>query len=84
VIDDLTHDPRLRELILEQSKGAVGDATQHLRATTANADDRVEKAFGRRGRGKPPTGNDADASATQPGETPRPSPHEANTQTSDG
>ena len=55
VIDDLTHDPRLRDLLMEQSKGAVGEATQHLRATTATADDRVESAFRRRGRNTPPT-----------------------------
>jgi hypothetical protein len=83
VIDDLTDDPRLRDLVLEQSKGAVGDATQHLRATTANADDRVEKAFRRRGRGQPQT-DDGDASATEPGETPQPPTDEANTRPSDG
>jgi hypothetical protein len=83
VIDDLTHDPRLRELMLEQSKGAVGEATQHRRATTANADDRVERAFRRRGGGQPPTGNDTDASATKSDETPQPPTDEANTLPSD-
>jgi hypothetical protein len=77
VIDDLTHDSRLREFMLEQSKGAVGDARQHLRATTTNADDRVEKAFRRLWRGHPRAGNDIDASATRPGETQWPPTGEA-------
>jgi hypothetical protein len=83
VIDDLTHDPRLRDLLLEQSKGAVGEATQHLRATTANADDRLERAFRRRGRGQQPSGSDSDASTPKPGETRQPPTDEANSQPSD-
>ena len=83
VIDDLTHDPRLRELMLEQSKGAVGEATQHRRATTANADDRVERALRRGGRGQSPTGTDKDASAAKPGETPQAPTDEATNRPSD-
>jgi hypothetical protein len=47
VIDDLTNSPQLRDLMLEQGRGVVGDAAEHLRNTTANADDRVESAFRR-------------------------------------
>jgi hypothetical protein len=47
IIEDLTHDPELRDLILEQGRGVVGDAAKNLRSTTANADDRVESAFRR-------------------------------------
>jgi hypothetical protein len=47
VIEDLATEPRLRELILEQSRTAVGEATEQLRASTASADDRVESAFRR-------------------------------------
>ena len=45
VIDDLADSPQLRDLMLEQGRGVVGDAAQHLRSTTASADDRVESAF---------------------------------------
>lgn len=83
VIDDLTRDPRLRDLVLEQSKGAVGEAAQHLRATTANADDRVEKAFKRRGRGKGQT-DDTKMVATEPDETSQPPTDEVNNQSNDG
>lgn len=47
VIDDLAHDPRIRDLVLEQSQGAAGEAAQQVRATTADADDRVEAAYRR-------------------------------------
>ncbi|MGE5827027.1 MAG: hypothetical protein ACM30G_01500 [Micromonosporaceae bacterium] len=47
VIEDLAAEPRIRELIMEQSRTAVGDATQQLRTSTASADDRVESAFRR-------------------------------------
>jgi hypothetical protein len=47
VIEDLAKEPRLRELITEQSRTVVGDATEQLRASTATADDRVESAFRR-------------------------------------
>jgi hypothetical protein len=45
IIDDLTHDPQVRDLVLEQGRGVVGDAALHLRTTTSSADDRVESAF---------------------------------------
>lgn len=47
VIDDLSHDPRIRDLVLEQSRGTAGEAAQQVRATTADADDRVEAAYRR-------------------------------------
>jgi hypothetical protein len=47
VIEDLTEDPRVRELVLEQSWGAVGEAAERLRTSTSTADDRVESAFHR-------------------------------------
>ncbi len=53
VIDDLADSPQLRDLMLEQGKGVVGDAADHLRTTTATADDRVESAFRRFVRGGP-------------------------------
>jgi hypothetical protein len=53
VVDDLTTDPRIRELVMEQSRGVVGEAAQQVRSATANADDRVEMAFRRLIRGGP-------------------------------
>jgi hypothetical protein len=47
VIDDLANDQRLRNLVREQGKGVAEETTQHLRATSATADDRVESAFRR-------------------------------------
>jgi hypothetical protein len=47
VIEDLTNEPKLRELILEQSRSVIGDAADQLRTSTASADDRVESAFRR-------------------------------------
>jgi hypothetical protein len=47
VIDDLSHDPRIRDLVFEQSRGAAGAAAQQVRATTASADDRAEAAYRR-------------------------------------
>jgi hypothetical protein len=47
VIDDLTTDPRVRELAVEQGRGVVGEAAEHLRSTSADADDRLESAFRR-------------------------------------
>ncbi len=79
VIDDLTHDPRLRELMLEQSKGAVDEATQSLRTTTANADDKVERAFRRKGRSQTA---DPEGPESRPAET-RPPNDEAGTTSSD-
>jgi hypothetical protein len=42
VIDDLTADPRVRDMVVEQSRGVLGEATENLREGTAHADDRVE------------------------------------------
>jgi len=47
VIEDLTTDPRVRELAVEQGRGVVGEAAEHLRTTSAGADDRLESAFRR-------------------------------------
>jgi hypothetical protein len=47
VIEDLTHDPQIRDLMREQGRGMVGEAAEHLRTTSATADDRVESAFRR-------------------------------------
>ena len=47
VIEDLTDDPNLKTLVLEQSRGIVGEATERLRDVTAQADDRVEAVFRR-------------------------------------
>ena len=51
LIDDLTNDPRVRELILAQSRGVLGQVTEQLRTGTARADDRFEatahRVFGR-------------------------------------
>lgn len=47
VIDDLTRDPRLQELITEQSRGMLANATDELRDTSATADDRIETQFRR-------------------------------------
>jgi len=50
VIEDLAKDQRLRNLVREQGKGVAEETTQHLRATSATADDRVESAFRRMAR----------------------------------
>jgi hypothetical protein len=47
VIEDLTKDPRVRDLVVEQGRGVVGEAAQQPRVTTATAHDRVESAFRR-------------------------------------
>jgi hypothetical protein len=55
LIDDLTNDPRVRELILAQSRGVLGQVTEQIRTGTTRADDRVEVAahrvFGRNDKG---------------------------------
>lgn len=52
IIGDLTVDPRVRDLIVDQSRGVLTGATQEVRTTTEIADDRLESAvqriFGRR------------------------------------
>ena len=47
IIDDLSNDPRVRDLVLEQSQGLMGEAAHNVRSATAQADDRVEHAFRR-------------------------------------
>jgi hypothetical protein len=42
VIDDLAADPKIRDMVVEQSRGVIGEATDNLREGTASADDRVE------------------------------------------
>jgi hypothetical protein len=47
VVEDLANDPKLRDLVAEQSRGAIEDAAHTVRSATAHADDRVENAFRR-------------------------------------
>jgi hypothetical protein len=47
VIEDLTTDPQVRDLVREQGMGVVGEAAEHMRTTTSTADDRIESAFRR-------------------------------------
>lgn len=47
VIEDMADSPQLRDLITEQSRDVVADATTDLRDSTATADDRVEAGFRR-------------------------------------
>jgi hypothetical protein len=47
VVDDLTKDPRVRELVMEQSRGVIGEAAEQVRSASAHADNRVEAAFRR-------------------------------------
>ena len=70
VIEDLTTDPQVRELVREQGLGVVGEAADHLRATTSTADDRIESAFRRLVRSPQP--EDPSAPGGPPGADPRP------------
>jgi hypothetical protein len=75
VIDDLSHDPRIRDLVQEQSRGMAGEAVQQMRTTTAAADDRVEAAFRRGRHGAAPAGGPAAESGDPPAaERPTPPP----------
>jgi hypothetical protein len=65
VIEDLTKDPRVRDLVVEQGRGVVGEAAQQLRTTTATADDRVESAFRRLVR-SPTTAEESLSTETSP------------------
>ncbi|HET6212628.1 MAG TPA: hypothetical protein VFE14_07115 [Micromonosporaceae bacterium] len=47
LIEDLAADPRIRDLVVEQSRGMLDDAAEQLRSSTETADDRVESAFRR-------------------------------------
>jgi hypothetical protein len=66
VIEDLTTDPRVRDLAVEQGRGVVGEAAEHLRSTSASADDRVESAFHRLVRRSSPNQSDVDDEETSP------------------
>ena len=54
VVEDLAADPRVRDLLLEQSRDVLGEAAGGLRGHTATADDRVESAFRRMIGDEPP------------------------------
>jgi hypothetical protein len=73
VIEDLTTDPQVRDLVREQGMGVVGDAAQHLRTTTSSADDRVESAFRRLVRSPQP--DDEAESGAEPGNGDPPADH---------
>jgi len=45
VVDDLTTDPKIRDLVAEQGRGMLGDAAHELRGSAASADERIESAF---------------------------------------
>jgi hypothetical protein len=44
IIGDLTNDARVQELILNQSRGVLGQLADQLRTNTVRADDRIEAA----------------------------------------
>lgn len=50
VVEDLTDNPHVRHLVLEEGKQAANRATSYLREATADADDRVENAVRHLGR----------------------------------
>ena len=64
VIDDLTHSPQVRELMLEQGRGVVDQAAEHLRSSSAAADDRLESAFRRLVRAPAPSPDDEPTAET--------------------
>jgi hypothetical protein len=47
VVDDLTNDPKVRDLVTEQSRAAVEDAVKHVHTDVANADSKVMKVLRR-------------------------------------
>ena len=47
VVDDLTNDPKVRDLVTEQSRAAVEDAVKRVRTDLAEADSKVMKVFHR-------------------------------------
>jgi len=76
VIDDLTHSPQVRELMLEQGRGVVDQAAEHLRSSSAAADDRLESAFRRLVRAPAPgPGDDEPTAETPVTEPPADAPH---------
>ncbi len=72
VIDDLAESPQVRDLMSEQGRGVVGDAAEHLRTTTASADDRVESAFRRLVKGGATPESTTDHDGRTATESPRP------------
>jgi hypothetical protein len=42
IVADLTNDPRVRELVVQTSRGALGDVTQEIRDRAVDADDKLE------------------------------------------
>jgi hypothetical protein len=71
VIADLTKDPQVRDLILDQSRGLLDDAATDVRSSVANADDRVEAAAWRLFRRRqaasvPPTASAPSAASAPP------------------
>lgn len=65
MIDDMANSPQVRDLVLEQGRGVVGEAAVNLRSTTASADDRIESAVRRLVRAPSPD-EPADARADEP------------------
>jgi hypothetical protein len=53
VVDDLTNDPKVRDLVTDQSRAAVEDAVKHVHADVAQADSKVVKALRRLAGGGP-------------------------------
>jgi hypothetical protein len=47
VVEDLSSDPKIRQLVVDQSRGVVGEAVVRVQTTTATADDRVESVLRR-------------------------------------
>lgn len=47
LVDDLSTDPKVRAMISEQSQSVIIEATDELRLTSADADDRIESVFRR-------------------------------------
>jgi hypothetical protein len=47
VIGDLTADESVRDLVVTQGRGVIGDTAEQLRSSTAEADDRVESVIRR-------------------------------------
>ncbi|GAA3514343.1 hypothetical protein [Actinocatenispora rupis] len=53
IIDDLTRDPSVRDLVREQSRGIVSAAAEQVRDATGLADDRIESGLRRLFGGRP-------------------------------
>jgi hypothetical protein len=53
VVDDLTNDPKVRDLVADQSRAAVEDAVKHVYSDVASADSKVMRVFRRLARAGP-------------------------------